>query len=262
MLNLKEIEELFKDEFNVLNGMPNYLSLDQIKEVSVYMDNDFKKKMKQVIDFGQLNDLRKINILLKRNFDSFLHYQTVLERSGFIHHASIIQFTRRLNNLKDEPFHFDSKSLADSIISEEEFMQVWSRCMLNTDNQPSELNIKDHMGAVKSELGSHWRESCILFLRKEQPIGISLPHIEPGTINEGRLFYFGMVPEERGKGIGAMLHRKSLVLLKEMGADYYIGSTHKTNIKMQRIFLKNDCLIESYNETYSFNYIEFTNEQA
>lgn len=44
-----------------------------------------------------------------------------------------------------------------------------------------------------------------------------------GDIDEGRLFYFGIFPEERGKGYSKYLHLQSLHFLKEMGATYYIG---------------------------------------
>ncbi|WP_233522734.1 hypothetical protein [Peribacillus glennii] len=45
-------------------------------------------------------------------------------------------------------------------------------------------------------------------------MGIAIPHIEPGTDSEGRLFYFGLMPEERGKGKSAEIHMDCLMLLK------------------------------------------------
>jgi len=37
-----------------------------------------------------------------------------------------------------------------------------------------------------------------------------MPHIEPGTSEEGRLFYFGIIPSERGKGKSKLLHKQAL----------------------------------------------------
>ena len=44
---------------------------------------------------------------------------------------------------------------------------------------------------------------------------MSIPHIETGTESEGRLFYFGVMPYYRGKGIASRLHLQSLHMLKE-----------------------------------------------
>ena len=46
---------------------------------------------------------------------------------------------------------------------------------------------------------------------------MSIPHIETGTESEGRLFYFGVMPYYRGKGIASRLHLQSLHMLKEIG---------------------------------------------
>ena len=43
--------------------------------------------------------------------------------------------------------------------------------------------------------------------------GISIPHIEQGTTDEGRMFYFGVVPEHGGKGYGKLFHTITLELL-------------------------------------------------
>jgi hypothetical protein len=39
-------------------------------------------------------------------------------------------------------------------------------------------------------------------------------------------------------------------ILKQMGATYYKGRTHETNLKMQNVFLKNDCSIIAHTESY------------
>ena len=62
--------------------------------------------------------------------------------------------------------------------------------------------------------------------------------------------YFGLLPEWRGKGLSTSLHLHSLYALKEMGATHYIGSTHITNKKMQRVFEKNACMKKSLTESY------------
>ncbi len=54
---------------------------------------------------------------------------------------------------------------------------------------------------------------------------MSVPHTKTGTESEGQLFYFGVMPYYRGKNV--LLGCTSIVAyVKEMGATYYIGSTH------------------------------------
>ena len=48
-----------------------------------------------------------------------------------------------------------------------------------------------------------WRSNCYTFFKENNLVGISIPHIEMGTNDEGRMFYFGIVPEMRGKGLGS-----------------------------------------------------------
>jgi len=43
-----------------------------------------------------------------------------------------------------------------------------------------------------------------------EPIGITNAHIELGTVDEGRLFYFEILPKQRGKSKGRILHKHSL----------------------------------------------------
>ncbi|WP_423808617.1 hypothetical protein [Pontibacillus yanchengensis] len=75
-----------------------------------------------------------------------------------------------------------------------------------------------------------------------------MPHIEPGTKNEGRLFYFGLIPSERGKGKSRKLHQRALgILQQDFQARYYIGATSVHNKPMVNTFISNGCeIMESY----------------
>ena len=53
---------------------------------------------------------------------------------------------------------------------------------------------------------------------------MAIPHIEHGTVSEGRLFYFGVMPYYRGKGIASKLHLQCLHMLKEMGLRIILGA--------------------------------------
>ena len=58
------------------------------------------------------------------------------------------------------------------------------------------------MDSIALELGTNWRDQCFIFSQNGRNYGISIPHIEQGTNEEGRMFYFGVVPEQREKGYG------------------------------------------------------------
>jgi hypothetical protein len=69
-------------------------------------------------------------------------------------------------------------------------------------NTSSTLSVEKEFIGMKSELGREYAKSCLIAFHGKNPIGITMPHIEQGTVDEGRLFYFGLLPEYRGKGWG------------------------------------------------------------
>lgn len=71
--------------------------------------------------------------------------------------------------------------------------------MAGSLNAPSSLNIDEQIRSVEVELGPDYKDSCIITYEEGKSIGVIMPHIEPRTLNEGRMFYFGLTPEERGK---------------------------------------------------------------
>ncbi|MGD6965479.1 hypothetical protein ACQCVP_03480 [Rossellomorea vietnamensis] len=71
---------------------------------------------------------------------------------------------------------------------------------------------------------------------------VYIPHIEPHTEDEGRVFFFGIKPEFRGYGYGAKIHRSALCSLKKMlNARVYVGVTDSGNLKMKKVFERNGC---------------------
>ena len=50
------------------------------------------------------------------------------------------------------------------------------------------------------------------------------------------LAFLGLVPEHRGKGLGAAIHRHGFAMLRAAGATLYHGGTSVENVAMQRLF--------------------------
>ncbi|WP_421384025.1 GNAT family N-acetyltransferase [Bacillus salacetis] len=73
--------------------------------------------------------------------------------------------------------------------------------------------------------------------------GFFIPHIEPYTKTEGRIFFFGITPQFRGQGLASEVHNFAAASLRmELKADSYIGTTDVQNLPMKKVFQKNGCV--------------------
>ncbi|WP_173918399.1 GNAT family N-acetyltransferase [Halobacillus sp. Marseille-Q1614] len=134
---------------------------------------------------------------------------------------------------------------------EDSFMKHWLKVMEGSLNPRSALNMDEHMSSVKKELGSAYKKSCLTASIDGEIAGVAMPHIEPGTKGEGRLFYFGMLPNHRGTGLAKDIHLASLKLLaEEFDASYYIGATSHKNTPMLKVFENNGCHEKARKKVY------------
>ncbi|VVM33031.1 GNAT family N-acetyltransferase [Terribacillus sp. AE2B 122] len=133
---------------------------------------------------------------------------------------------------------------------EKRFLEIWKSCMEQSANRASARSIENQLDDVKALLGEKWQTSCRIIFQDNIPIAMTIPHLEPGRNKEGRIYYIGTVPAARGKGLGKIVHAASLMMLKEMGAVIYEGSTHADNLPMQRVFEKNGCKVIREIATY------------
>ena len=145
-----------------------------------------------------------------------------------------------LNSVLDlNPTSITLKNLTE--IDEALFMTIWEEAKRGSLNSGETTSVEKTFIGLQEELGSHYLEYCNVGFIDNNPIGITIPHLEPGTEAEGRLFYFGLRPEWRGQQLGTLFHRESLLYLKKLGMSYYIGATDDKNVPMQRIFIHNGC---------------------
>ena len=250
------VENLLKDSFKVINGMPQYIGIEE-REKAEYVHNNWEDKIKIINDFAIKHKVNRISALINRSSEHYLSLSQMLINFGFEKYASKVEVLRDLKDLKDinnNKKGYEWYSLSDYKISEDEFKRTWEKCMYGSENSPTSFTMDEHLDSLKNEIGENWSKSCNVIYLEDKLIGISIPHIESGTVYEGRLYYFGILPEERGKGHSIHIHYQSMNLLKQMGATYYIGITHETNKKMQKVFLKNKCSIKAKTESY-YKYI-------
>jgi RimJ/RimL family protein N-acetyltransferase len=251
MARFHQVKNTFGNDFTILNGFPHAISLEE-KEAFVTTEQEeiFRLKINWLEEKSKKWELERISIVLIKDTPHYLLRCEWLKNMGFHLFASKVEFTRRIDSLCSNDNQYIWNSLDTGIFSEQTFMNVWEQCKSGSDNASTTLTIEQQFHSIQTELGEGWEKSCYIVYEEMKPIAVSIPHIEPGTTEEGRLFYFGLVPEKRGKGKSERIHLESLFILKEMGVVYYIGSTHIANRRMQKVFLRNGCTLKAHIESY------------
>ncbi|WP_397538909.1 GNAT family N-acetyltransferase [Rummeliibacillus pycnus] len=138
--------------------------------------------------------------------------------------------------------------------------EVWSFSENNSISFLSEvmgtsfIDAEKFLTGMRTELPSQVKEMFTVYLVNNKPVGVVLPHIEPDTENEGRIFWIGIHPNFLGTGLGKNLHSIGLYRLKyEFKAKSYLGMTQVDNIPMRKIMVSNGC-IQNENTVISLQY--------
>jgi hypothetical protein len=254
LTELLSIKDNLEPDFKILEGLPDYIAIEEHHQKFDNVER-VRKYVRSLTDFGTENKLSRISFLIDCNTSYYSELRAVLLDNGFEKFALRVEVKRNLDKLPGDLL-YQWRSVASGGLTESSFAKMWEQCMAGSANTVSTLTIQEHMNSVKAELGKNWGSSCYAVYDNGKPLGISIPHIEPGTKKEGRLFYIGLLPEARGKRKSTLIHLESLLLLKRMGAEYYIGSTHENNLNMQRVFQKNGCHIRGKTESYYYYYFK------
>ncbi|WP_188455762.1 GNAT family N-acetyltransferase [Virgibacillus oceani] len=235
----------------ILDGTPNYVVIEKIGQVSSV--KHFEGILGEVKEYVKEKGIRSVSIVLNEKEVLQTELTGVLEAFGYRMQEIQHLYERNLSslNMNKQIESIEIKSLEQT--KADVFKKVWMEARsgsLNAHNPHSALSIEKEFEGMKSELGPNYIKSCLTAFYGKVPIGVTMPHIEPGTIHEGRLFYFGILPAYRNSGWGEVLHKRSLQMLKNIGATHYIGATGHKNIPMQRIFQVNGCQLFERKYTY------------
>lgn len=99
------------------------------------------------------------------------------------------------------------------------------------------------LDTMKIELPSQVDTMYTVYMLNNEPVGVVFPHIEPDTAQEGRLFWIGIHPLYKGKGLGRGLHTIGLYRLQhDFQAKSYLGATQIENAPMRKIMGDNGCV--------------------
>lgn len=220
--------------YNIIKNKQEYWLVDQIKKEDVSTES-YISGLTDILEEWSRLEIGYLSLLMDEHVESWL-----LEKK-FHKISSIVEYRRKLKDLPLTNDQIVCHSLAERFIDDHEYAELYELCRSGSANKNTKQPIAQVMSSLENELGAEWRKHCYYFLKEGALAGISIPHIEMGTEDEGRLFYFGVAPEQRGQGIGAQIHRKSMELLKQLQATYYVGSTDVNNVNMIKVFEKNGC---------------------
>lgn len=229
--------------FNVIKNEKSYWLVDQVIIEGKSVEN-YKAEFAKLLSEYEKNNIDYLSLLMEERYESWLL------NNGFRKISVIHEYIKELGEEEYYESNLTFHSLSERIIEDSEFARLYELCRSGTANKNIPQPIEQVMATISNELGDDWRNNCFYFLKDNELIGISIPHIEMGTKDEGRMFYFGIVPKWRGKGLGAEIHRITLELMKKINANYYVGSTDESNGHMIKIFEKNGCKLRNKKGIY------------
>jgi RimJ/RimL family protein N-acetyltransferase len=229
--------------FNVIKNEKEYWLVDQVKIEGKSVE-DYKAEFAKLLSEYEKDNINYLSLLMEERFEAWL-----LD-NGFRKISVIHEYIKGLGEEEYHKSNLSFRSLAERRMEDSEFAQLYELCRSGTANKNIPQPIEQVMASISKELGDDWRNNCFYFLKDNEVIGISIPHIEMGTIDEGRMFYFGIVPNWRGKGLGAEIHKITLELMRKLNANYYVGSTDESNGHMIKIFEKNGCKLRNKKGIY------------
>ncbi|WP_158234666.1 GNAT family N-acetyltransferase [Lentibacillus sediminis] len=229
--------------YNIIKNQPKYWLVDQIHKKNV-TQAEYQRAFRHILDEWHEQQVGYLSVLMDE-----AHENWPLS-NGFEKVTSIVEYERGLDALPEPEPGIEYHALSGGRITGSEYAALYDLCRTGSANKNEQQKVDEVMDSLERELGPNWREHCYYFQKDEVMLGIGIPHIEMGTQDEGRLFYFGVAPEARGRGVGSALHKITLKLLKKMGASYYVGSTDTHNTGMIKIFQKNDCVLRDQKGMY------------
>lgn len=229
--------------FDLIKKDQEYWLVDQLK-VTHIPNIDYLVAFDKLLTEWKAQRVAYLSLLMDEENEDWL-----LKRR-FKKVSSIVEYTKELDEHFISTHSFKVEALSNSQANDSDFATLYEACRRSSANKNNLFTIEQIMVSLERELGNKWRDHCFIFSQKGTNYGISIPHIEHGTTDEGRMFYFGVVPEQQGKGYGKLFHSISLELLKTFGAKVYVGSTDTSNEHMRQIFVANGCILRDIKGIY------------
>lgn len=220
--------------FEIITKPGEYTLADQKKQIGIPSE-EVIRALENLVANWRKGDTPYLSLLMDPEFENHLN------SLGFHHVSTIVEHERDVERVDELPTHAYI-TLGNSIYTDAEFAAIYEACRSGSANKNNLFTIEQIMDSLELELGDGWRSLAMLFLEGDEVIGIAIPHIEAGTKDEGRLFYFGIMPKWRSRGKATSCHGEALRFLQKLGAKHYVGSTDVANQAMIRVMNNNGAL--------------------
>jgi ribosomal protein S18 acetylase RimI-like enzyme len=153
------------------------------------------------------------------------------------------QYARRNIEGFVSPYQTDLSYVSIATINRREIEHVLGEAMRETsgrDLDPTNPALElDHN--IEFAGTAYHPDTWVVAYRGDMPVGIIFAQRYDDKMEEGSLFFIGVLPPFRGQGLGKVLHAKGLEMLASIGVKEYVGSTDVQNEAMIRTFAANGC---------------------
>lgn len=222
--------------FNIIKNEKEYWLVDQVSQRDV-SSQEYKNAFSHILTAWKNDNIGYLSLLMNEDYHDWLL------ANGLRQVSSTVEYTREMTDLPQTNHDISWHALSERLMTDAAYGRLYERSSTASANKNTPQKKEPFLNSLERELGPTWRDHCFYFSKVGENIGIAIPHIEMGTKDEGRLFYFGVVPEWRGKGMGSDIHKIALKLLCKWDATRYVGSTGDGNEHMIRIFEQNGCVL-------------------
>lgn len=236
MMTIEQLEKHFKIRKNASSIM--------IKEndTEVFTEEQLEEIMQYCVAEAEKDGIEELQFEISSKSPNYDVYKKCFETYSFEYITENMIVFKDIYEVEDIESEIDFKLIEE--IGEAAFYSLWNEV---TGEQ---IDYDQFVNTMLQEIGGQWKEHCLTASIDEEPIGIVIPHIERGTLEEGKLMYFAVAPNMRNKGYEAAFFTGAMFVLKEIGASYYIGETNVQNEWMKDVFEKNGCQQLSSTERY------------
>ncbi|PFM58694.1 N-acetyltransferase [Bacillus cereus] len=236
MTNIEQLEKYFK--------IRRSASSIVIKEnnAEVLTEEQLEEMMQRCVAEVEKDGLENLHFEISSKSPNYDVYRKCFGKYSFEYFAENIIIFKDIYEVDDIESDIEFKLVEE--VGEEAFHSLWNEV---TEEQ---VAYDQFVHMMEQEIGGQWKEHCLTAVVGGELIGIVIPYIERGTLEEGRLMYFAVASNMRNKGYEAALFTGAMFVLKEIGASYYIGETNVKNEWMKDIFEKSGCQLLSSTERY------------
>ncbi|HGH7182814.1 GNAT family N-acetyltransferase [Bacillus cereus] len=231
--------ELLEKHFKIRRSASSIMIKENNAEV--FTEEQLEEIMQYCVAEAEKEGI-EIHIEISSKSPNYDVYKKYFETYSFEYITENIIVFKDIYEVEDVESEMDFKLIEE--VGEDAFYSLWKEV---TGEQVAS---EQFVNMMEQEIGEQWKEHCLTASVDEEPIGIVIPHIERGTLEEGKLMYFAVTPNMRNKGYEAALFAGAMFVLKEIGASYYIGETNVQNEWMKDIFEENGCQQLSCTELY------------